>query len=218
MSSNLLYLSETEKRTALMQLRHRIAIGLFLGISSIPVTAQTVNQYNYKQYATCVEVFMNGKTYSSFGEGPCPPGTKNVRRPLDPNQQKMAQTQASVNALGAMQQQVLAFGNAMFQKRREEAIKILNTYSMILPASEVSADKEKYKPTTKIFPEVGSMAVAEVGAPLIQDQSGFYSDCLVSTEDRERVYTGFIHALKAGEVSCKIFPKNRGFFPTYFNY
>lgn len=202
-----------------------LAFGAFLAIGLLPAHghAQTVNQSNYRQNAVCVERVFGGRMFNTFGEGPCPPGTRRPTqsRPyntLDPNERKLAQTQAAVNAIGGMQQAMLAWGQARVQRKREETVRLLASYSMDVPAFEVGPDRVKYASVVRRLPDVGAQALAEVGQPLIVAQTGFYSDCFVSSEDHEKTYMGWVHVIKAGEPACKISAKDKGFTPSYTNY
>lgn len=201
-----------------MQFKLEFSIVLALAIVSIPGYAQTVNKRNYRQYATCTETVINGKVFSSFGEGNCPPGSRRTSNSLDPNERTMAQTQSAVNAIGGMQRAVLSWGNARVQKKREETLKILNSFVMLAPLFEISPEQTKYSITTRLFPEAGSLATAETGKALIKQQSGFYSDCFISADDREKTYMGWVHVVKAGLPACKLSSKDNGFFPSYTNY
>lgn len=198
------------------------AFGVFLAIGLLPSHghAQTVNQSNYRQNAVCVERVFGGRIFNTFGEGPCPPGTRRPAqsRPyntLDPNERKLAQTQAAVNAIGGMQQAMLAWGQARVQRKREETVRLLASYSMDVPAFEVGPDRVKYASVVRRLPDVGAQALAEVGQPLIVAQTGFYSDCFVASEDHEKTYMGWVHVIKAGEPACKISAKDKGFTPSY---
>jgi hypothetical protein len=206
-----------------MKFKYAFVALALMGFSQGPARAQTVNEYNYKQSAFCTETVINGKVFSTFGEGPCPPGSRRTMpsRPYnsyDVNQQNLARTQAAVNAIGGMQQAVLAWGQARGQRIRQESARIMSTYYMDIPNSDLPPGQTRYQSLLRVFPDAGSIASAEAGRPLVYVQSGFYSDCFVSQDAYEKKYMGWVHVIKAGEPACKISADDKGFTPSYWNY
>jgi hypothetical protein len=203
-----------------MKLLQGLAVVAMFGCLPSPVQAQTVNQSNYRQTAVCVERVVNGRTFNTFGEGPCPAGSRSPTQynTLDPNERKLAQTQAAVDAIGGMQQSLVSWGHARVQAKRKETARILGAYTMDIPAVDVGSGISKYTSVIRRIPDAGVQAFAEVGQTLIFTQTGFYSDCFASTEAREKTYMGWVHVMKAGEPACKISLKDKGFTPSYTNY
>lgn len=206
-----------------MRLPFALFAALTAGFFAQCSQGQTVNQYNYKKYAVCAETVINGRMFNTFGEGPCPAGSRRslTSRPyntLNPNEQKLAAAQGLSNAIGGMQQAVLAWGRARVQRKREETSRLLASYSMDIPAIDVPPERSKYVKSLRVVPDVGVLASAQVGQPLIITQTGFYSDCFVASEDHEKTYMGWVHVIKAGEPACKISTKDKGFTPSYTNY
>jgi hypothetical protein len=184
-----------------MQVKYAFVATTLISLQAAPSPAQTVNERSYRQYAVCTETVINGRTFSTFGEGPCPPGSRRTlpARPydsLDPNERNMAQTQATVNALSGMQQAVLAWGQARGQRIREESARIVSTYFMDIPNSGIAPDQSKYQNLIRIFPDSGSIASANIGSPLILMQAGFYSDCYISQDGHEKKYIGWVHIIQ----------------------
>lgn len=188
-----------------------------------PSLSQTINQSNYKNYAHCEETVINGKTYSTFGEGRCPAGSNrssyNKYSYLDPvNAQSMRQMDAQVQALGQAQQAVVAYGQARAAKQRQEAWEISTFLWIDLSLASMEEDAQLYEPVSQLLPVPGAMAIAKVGESLVQVVSGFNADCIVPLfEHSARKMGGWIYEIFKDEPACKLEKKTKNYTPVKLN-
>lgn len=183
-------------------------------VCCLPATifAQDINSKNYKSAASCVEKTINGQIFSTFGEGPCPAGSRRAR---DVNSQQLEAAQGAVNALGSAQQALLNWGTARFAQKHLESIEILSNYFYLDPGARQMAP---YTVVRVDVPFGGRAAAGEVGDVLIQSYEGMYSECLSPKSDFTKEVMGWAHEIRSGHFSCRLSNTDEGFTPLYFNY
>jgi hypothetical protein len=199
-----------------------VAIGVTsLSLIASSPNAQTVTESNYRQYATCKEVIVDGKIYSSFGPGPCPPGSKYRSRfgsYSDPNVQSMARTQAAVDAIGQLQQQLLAAAKAAVDRQAKEAAMTVADTFIDLEIDRVEATPTLYAQVERLSPRPDANAIASLNEPLFETQSGYYAECIVprfSNEDRG--LGGWRYGISEGNPACKKSETDKVYSPIYIN-
>lgn len=181
------------------------------------VGAQTVNGGNYRQYARCVEVVSNGKVYSTFGPGPCPPGTKSSPSYGSyENDMAMRRTQGAVDALGQAQQSVLALADSMADRVRRESARILVNMYIDLDIRDNESSLPLYVVSTRAFPTIGDLSGSNVGGVIFSTQTGHYAECILPSLSLEKKIMGGVNVrIIAGEPACKLQEQDGAFTPTY---
>ena len=187
--------------------------------------AQPVNQSNFRNYASCDEIQIEGRWFNTFGEGPCPPGSRRassnrIADPSNVNSQTMKRTEASVAALGAMQQSVLRLGRSIGQAYQKASDKRAATFAYHLhndPAGE--APGELYTSRKVTFPLNGTVVFAGLNDPILTESEGFFSECFIPLQGGEaKQIGGHRHTIQTGELTCKLKQKDAAFTPLYNNY
>jgi len=183
------------------------------------VGAQTVNGSNYRQYARCSETVIDGKVYSTFGAGPCPPGTKySPSYGSYENDMAMRRTQGAVAALGQAQQSVLALGQAMADRMRQESEQILRNKYIDLDVQDVDGMGPLYVETQRVFPRIEALSIAQAGGVIFSTQVGQYAECIVPAFSHEKkAMGGWTYSILSGEPACKIKKTDAAYTPMYAN-
>ena len=192
-------------------------------------------QKNYKKIAQCEETIVDGKLFHTFGEGPCPPGSKkrygqkryacpsgNTHNSLECANQRMDDINA---AFGAAQDALLALGQQWSDKLSKQALERMSKHNeMIVDNSytEIS-DDNKYKEITIVEPNNSEEHEAFVGESLISIKSGYYSDCVIPHFDVEmKKIGGWTMFIKKDIPVCKLIKfkrhiKEKFYYPPYWN-
>lgn len=192
----------------------------WLGVAN----AQTINETNYRSYARCAETLVGGKWFNTFGEGRCPPGSRrsisSAAGQSDVNAQTMRQTEASVAALGAMQQSVLSLGRSINRAYQAASDKRAETYAYHLYTGQTAIlPGELYTARKVNFPSVGTVVVARAGEPILTESDGFFSDCFIPLQGGEaKQIGGHVHTIQPDELTCKLKRDEAAFTPLYNNY
>ena len=166
---------------------------IFVFISSYVLAQDTNNiEKNYKEIAHCEEVIgLDGKVYNTFGDGPCPPGSKKrygqKRYSCPPGNNHTSAACANqrlddINkTFGAAQDALLALGQQWSDKLSKEALERISKHSeMIVDDSyQIITDDEKYKMLTISEPNNLDVIKMPIGQPLLSLKSGYYSDCAI---------------------------------------
>jgi len=179
---------------------------------SMSAGAQNVDENNFRNRAYCVEKIINGRVFSTFGEGPCPPGS---RRSSDVNSRQLEATEGAVNALGSAQQALVNWGAARFAEKHRESVQILSKYFFVDPGETQS---EAYLAMRVDLPFRGRLAAGEVGDVIIRSFDGIYSDCISMKNDFSKEMMGWVHEIKSHNFACRLESESDGYTPLYINY
>lgn len=187
--------------------------------------AQTVDQSNYRRYASCDEVQIEGRWFNTFGEGRCPPGSRRssparTAGQSNVNSETMRQTEASVAALGAMQQSLLRLGRAIGQAYQKASDKRAATFAYHLHNDSAGMPPGELYTSRKVtFPLNGTVVIARVNDPILTESEGFFSECFIPLQGGEaKQIGGHRHTIQTGELTCKLKQKDAAFTPLYNNY
>lgn len=207
-------------------MRHSTRLAVILGITFAAyggaTNAQTVNSENFRSYASCEEVTLNGRVFHTFGEGPCPAGT---RRPLRyssrnlgrENALQLNSAAAQVAALQDAQQALLGVSMAIANAAMRDSAERLTSYDFHF--ADFGSVAEMYIDMAVTFPLPGSVIVARPGDVVLSERTAFYSDCFMPLEDRTvRQWPGHVHNIVAREAACKLGHDHRAYAPLYENY
>jgi len=183
------------------------------------VGAQTVNGSNYRQYARCSETIIGGKVYSTFGPGPCPPGTKySPSYGSYENDMAMRRMENSVAGLGQAQQAVLALAQAMADRMRQESEEILRNKYIDLDVQYLDSMGPLYVETKRVFPRIEVLSIAQAGGVIFSTQVGEYAECIVPDFSNEKkAMGGWTYSILAGESACKVKKDDVAYTPIYAN-
>lgn len=214
-----------------------ILLPLFIFITP-PVISQDITniQNNYKEIAVCAEtVGPDGKIYNTFGEGPCPAGSKkrygqkryacppgNTQTSLNCANQRLDDINSS---FGAAQDALLALGQQWADKLSKQALERMTKHNeMVVDDSyQVIDDDEKYKNQTIIEPNHSDINIVPIGEPLISIKSGYYSDCAIPHFNIEmKKMGGWTMYIKQNVPVCKIkkyarYIKEKFYYAPYWN-
>lgn len=198
-----------------------LGAGALLAASPPALQAQTVSDQNYRRYAACAEVQIEGRTFNTFGEGRCPPGGRRAQ-PFssatlgEANALQLNAADAQVRALQSAQQSVLAMGAAITNAAVRESNEILSSYAFHFPevvSGELYADQQA------MFPLPGEVAVAAPNQAVVVAREVFLAECFVPRETHTvRQWPGHVHTIQGGEPSCKLAARNTAYNPLYLNY
>jgi hypothetical protein len=201
-------------------------VALFGWAASNDALSQTPSGSNYRTLAVCEEVLVEGRWFSTFGEGRCPPGSRRTTAPRpsqrggDVNSQNMRRMQGQVQALADAQESILAAGRAIQERYQAESDERAITYAYHLTGDvEPVAPASLYAPREFLFPSQGGLVHAFAGDPILTASDGFYSQCFVPLEDGLATqFPGHRHTVRSGELTCKLEERDRAYTPLYANY
>ena len=185
--------------------------------------------------AHCEEITgPDGKIYSTFGEGPCPYGSKktygqkiycppgNVHRSYECASRKLDQIN---NTFDGLREGVVAIGQAIGNKiAREHNERMAKHNEMVVKDSYKSIENEdKYKKFILNEPEGQDIYIQKVGIPLISKKGGYYSDCVVPHFDYEKSFMGmWTYYILKDQPICKLkkyskYINEKIYYPAYWN-
>jgi hypothetical protein len=180
------------------------------------ISAQTRDGTNYRSNAVCDDVLIDGKWYSTFGEGRCPVGSRRpARRSSDPNQQALQSMTAQVAALQSAQQSLVTAGAAIGARMMASANALIEAYEFNVLGSDTG--EPRYVTRTRLFPEIGAVSMARLGEAILISATGFDGDCIVPNFSVTHLDFTTEHAVVEGAVACKIKENDRAFTPLYVN-
>ena len=185
--------------------------------------------------AHCEEITgPDGKTYSTFGEGSCPYGSKktygqriycpsgNVNLPPECASKRF---DAINNIFDNIYDGIIQIGEAWGQKiYKEHTERITKHNEMIVKDSYDSlAKEEKYIKKIISEPKGLDTYIQKVGIPMISKKGGYYADCIIPHFDFEKnIIGGWTHFIFKDQPICKLqkyskYIKEKIYYPSRWN-
>lgn len=193
-------------------------IMLIMGAAAAAPPAQVsaqVTSSNYRQYANCAEVQVEGRWFNTYGEGRCLYSGQTAV-----NAEKLRSMDRGLAAMQQAQQSLLSLGRSIGRQQQAVSDERAETYSYRpLTGSGVASPESFYAQTKFFYPSAGTVVYAKPGEPVLTTSDGFLAPCFIALDAGEASSIGgHHHHVRAGELVCKLKAKDNAYTPLYSNY
>lgn len=208
--------------------KYCLLIVSFIFISTAIVAQKTEIPDSVKKAGTCAERYIDGKWFHTWGDGRCPPGTKNsyssrlncppgnVHTSLECANQRFDDIN---NTFDAARDALLSMGQALSERELRKSNERIARYRMRVNESfQGIKDEDKYNQKDLIEPEIGVISASYKNQEVLSKRLGFYSDCVIPHFDNAVEKMGGVTMIvERDSPLCKLKAKEKKYYPTYYN-